>query len=52
MQLSQGFGYGDPGLDAGQGVSAVAAGKPAACPRCGSRNVVVLYQPPRSAAAG
>jgi hypothetical protein len=22
------------------------------CPRCGSRNVVVLYQPPRSVAAG
>jgi len=22
------------------------------CPRCGSRNVVVLFQPPRSAAAG
>ncbi len=22
------------------------------CPRCGSRNVVVLYRPPSSAAAG
>jgi hypothetical protein len=22
------------------------------CPRCGSRNVVVLYQPPRNVAAG
>jgi hypothetical protein len=22
------------------------------CPKCGSRNVVVLYQPPRSVAAG
>jgi hypothetical protein len=53
MQLPQGSRHGDAGVDAGQGVPVVAAGKPAVrYPRCGSRNVVVLYEPPRRAANG